>query len=66
MREDKIHRTPADATHRGELDECLEHLGDQINGLVVDAAVQDVEELGCLGNQVHGLDVVRLLPQVVL
>lgn len=49
-----------------ELDERVKQLYDQWHGLFVDVGVQDVQELGRLCHQVHRLDVVKLVPDVVL
>lgn len=49
-----------------EFDERVKQLYDQWHGLFVDVGVQDVQELGRLCHQVHRLDVVKLVPDVVL
>lgn len=49
-----------------ELDERVKQLYDQWHGLFVDVGVKNVQELCRLSHQVHRLDVVKLVPDVVL
>lgn len=49
-----------------EFDERVKQLYDQWHGLFVDVGVQNVQELCRLSHQVHRLDVVKLVPDVVL
>lgn len=49
-----------------EFDERVKQLYDQWHGLFVYVGVQNVQELCRLSHQVHRLDVVKLVPDVVL
>jgi hypothetical protein len=54
------------STYRAELIQRIEQLNGQVNGICVDVGVECIQILGCLCYDVEGLDVVRLLPEVIL
>ena len=58
--------SPVGLVTRGKLVEGAEELDDKVNGAVVNVGVDHVDEGSRLSHNIEGLDVVRLVSQVLL